>query len=149
MKRAVIALLSLLSLFSLMIYGSVEHDKKDPDMDYILFHYEEFLGKEVHFSGKVLDGMGNEYELKLIEAPYTKINVTINATLKKGDIVEVLGILDTQNHVTAKDYLVMKKWDYWLIFIRSLPAIPFVLYLFFKEWKFNVKKFRFEVKRNA
>ncbi len=91
MKRAVIALLSLLILFLLMIYGSVEHDKKDPDMDYILLHYEEFLGKEIHFSGKVLDGKENQYELKLIEAPYTKINVTINATLKKGDIVEVLG----------------------------------------------------------
>jgi len=51
--------------------------------------------------------------------------------------------------VKAEKVFVIKKLEYSLIFIRSLPAIPFVLYLFFKKWRFNFKKFIFEEVENA
>ena len=64
--------------------------------------------------------------------------------MQKGDIVEILGVLDGKNHVTAEKTLVIERWKYDLIIIRSLPAIPFALYLFFRKWRFNKKTFRFE-----
>jgi len=149
--RKIMATLVFLTLFSLMIYSSLEHDEKDPDMDYVLANYEKFEGKEVHFGGKVVEVNGTDVKIKLMEPPYDYLNVTIkNASVEKGDIVEILGILDGERHVTAEKVLISKGWKYSLIFIRSLPAIPFALYLFFKNWKFNSKKFMFEErKKNA
>jgi hypothetical protein len=143
--KKLLAMVTILALISLMAYSSLEHDEKDPDMDYILAHYERFEGKEVHFGGKVVGINGTEAKIKLMEPPYDYLNVTIkNASVEKGDVLEVLGILDGERHVTAKKILVSKGWKYSLIFIRSLPAIPLALYLFFKNWKFNPKKFMFE-----
>jgi len=145
MRKIIAATLALLALLSLMIYSSLEHDEKDPDMDYILAHYEKFGGKEVHFGGKVVEINGTKVKIELIEPPYGYVNVTIkNASVEKGDIVEILGILDGKEHVTAEKVIVSKNWKYALIFLRSLPAIPFALYLFFRDWKFNFKKFMFE-----
>jgi len=148
MGKIIAATLALLALLSLMVYSSLEHNEKDPDMDYILAHYEKFEGKEVHFGGKVVEVNGGEAKIKLMEPPYNYLNVTIkNASVEKGDIVEILGILDGERHVTAEKVLISKSWKYGLIFIRSLPAIPFALYLFFKNWRFNPKKFMFEERR--
>jgi hypothetical protein len=63
--------------------------------------------------------------------------------LKKGDVLDIIGILDGQNHVTAQNIWKNEQWKDDLIYVRSLPAIPFALYLFFKTWKFNPKKIRF------
>jgi len=143
--RKTVAMLLLLTLLSLMAYSSLEHDEKDPDIDYILANYEKFEGEEVHFGGKVVEVNGTDVKIKLMEPPYDYLDVTIkNASVEKGDIVEILGILDGERHVTAEKVLISKSWKYSLIFIRSLPAIPFALYLFFKNWKFNSKKFMFE-----
>ena len=148
MGKIIAATLALLALLLLMVYSSLEHDEKDPDMDYILKNYEKFEGKEVHFGGKVVEVNGTEVKIKLMEPPYDCLNVTMqSASVEKGDIVEILGILDGERHVTAEKVMVSKSWKYSLIFIRSLPAIPFALYLFFKNWKFNFKKFMFEERR--
>ena len=64
--------------------------------------------------------------------------------MQDGDIVEILGILDGKNHVTAQEVLVSEQWKHDLIYIRSIPAIPFALYIFFRRWKFNGETFRFE-----
>lgn len=145
MRKIIAAALALLALLLLMTYSSLEHDEKDPDMDYILANHEKFEGKEVHFGGKVAEVNGTEVKINLMEPPYDYLNVTIkNVSIEKGDIVEILGILDGRKHVTAEKVLVSKSWKYSLIFIRSLPAIPFALYLFFKHLRFNPKKFMFE-----
>ena len=146
MKRGIVAIVSIALLISLMLYSCAEHNEKDPDMEYILQHYEEFIGKEVYFTGKVKEINGTKVKIKLMEPPYKCINVAMEGNFKVGDVVEILGILDGKEHVIAKKILVMKEWKYKLIFIRSLPAIPFVLYLFFREWRFNFKKFKFEGK---
>ena len=147
MKKMIVTL-AFLALLSLMAYSSYEHNERDPDMDYILANYEKFEGKEVHFGGKVMEVNGTEVKIELMEPPYNYVNVTIkNASIEKGDIVEILGILDGKRHVTAEKVLISKRWKYNLIFIRSLPAIPLALYLLFKSWRFNLKKFVFEERR--
>jgi len=148
--RRVMAVISVVALLSLMAYSYLEHDEKDPDMNYILTNHEKFEGKEINFCGRAEEINDSCIKLKLMEAPYTYINVTgVDAGVKKGDVVEVLGTLKGVDEVKAEKVFVIKKLEYSLIFIRSLPAIPFVLYLFFKKWRFNFKKFMFEEVENA
>ena len=66
----------------------------------------------------------------------------------KGDAIEITGILDAEKHVTAEKIYILEQWKYNLIYIRSIPAIPFALYLFFTTWRFNKKTLRFERRNN-
>ena len=124
----------------------MEHNKKDPDMEYILKNFEEHNNTQVTFVGRVIKAGNGGMEINLMEPPYTSLAIQTNITAKKGDIVEVTGILDGKEHVSASKVMVSKEWKYNLIFIRSLPAIPFALYFFLRRWKFNFKKFVFEDK---
>ncbi len=144
--RAAIAVFSIIILLSLMTYSYIEHDDRDPYMAYIIENSERFRGKEIDFVGRVVSLNASSVRLRLMEPPYSIINVggeILNNSLHKGDVVEVLGIYEVDN-VTAEKTFVIKSFEYRLIFFRSLPAIPFVAYLFFKKWKFNFKKFMFE-----
>ena len=148
-KRLVIGFVLIVILFSLFIYSSIEHDKHDPDIQYILGNFENFNNTEIRLGGKIKE-INHSKQIIIInigEPPYIDIEIDtekINFEGEIGDFVEVLGVLDSPKHVTAKKILVTPDWKNTLIYIRSLPAIPFALYLFFRAWKFNKKQFRFE-----
>lgn len=145
MQRKWIAVSALIFLLFLMLYSFAEHDKKDPDMEYILNNYDKYIDKKVHFGGVVKEANGTLLKIKLLEPTYDFIDVEVeNVTAEKGDVVEILGVLKEKNRVIAEKVIVSKSWKNALIFIRSLPAIPFALYFFFKKWKFNLKNFKFE-----
>jgi len=65
-------------------------------------------------------------------------------TAQPGDTVEVYGTLSNGTHMTADTLLISEQWKDDLIYIRSLPAIPFALYLFFRTYRFNPTKRWFE-----
>lgn len=148
-KKLVIGFVLVVILFSLFIYSSIDHDKHDPSIDYKLENFEKFNNTEIKLGGKIKE-INLSKKIIIInigEPPYIDIEIDtekINFEGKVGDIVEVLGVLDSPKHVTAKKILVIPDWKNTLIYVRSLPAIPFALYLFFRAWKFNKKKFRFE-----
>ena len=134
-------------LFALMTYSYGEHNEKDPDMEYILKHFEKYKNTEISFLGKVVNVSDEKIEITLMESPFAPLVVeTKNTSVEKGDVVEIVGILDGGEHVTAKKIIATKEWKYNLVFVRSLPAIPFALYFFLRNWKFNFKKFMFEGK---
>ena len=64
--------------------------------------------------------------------------------MQKDNIIEILGILDGKYHVSAEKLIVIEKWKSDLVIYRSLPAIPFALYLFFRTWQFDFKTFKFK-----
>lgn len=64
--------------------------------------------------------------------------------LHKLDLIRIYGVLDGTKHITAEEIWIYNQWANDLIYIRSIPAIPFALFLFLKTWKFNRKTFRFE-----
>lgn len=145
MQRKLIAVSALIILLFLMLYSFAEHNKKDPYMEYILNNYDKYIGKKVHFGGVVKEVNDTILKIKLLEPPYDFIDVEVeNVTAEKGDVVEILGVLKEKNRVIAEKVIVSKSWKNTLIFIRSLPAIPFALYFFFKQWKFNLKNLKFE-----
>lgn len=142
-----IILVALLSL--LMLYSSLEHNRHDPDIQYILENFETYNNTRISFTGEIIlvNKSSQELIIQLNEPPYLPIKIELNNTtdsINKGDITEILGILDRKNHVTVEKILISERWKHDLIYIRSLPAIPFTLYLIFRTWKFNRKTLRFE-----
>jgi hypothetical protein len=154
-NKLIIGITLTIILALLMIYSSIGHNIFDPDIDYIVENFEEYNNTQVSFSGEIIEinQSNNNMSIKVLEPPYIKLNIHLNNTkqnLKKGDYAQILGILDGKNHVTAEKILRIDRWEHNLIYLRSLPAIPFALYLFFKTWKFNKETYRFERrKKNA
>jgi hypothetical protein len=147
-KRLMIGFLLVILLLIIMVYTSLEQNNNNPDIYYILENVETYKNTTVTFSGEIttINTSTQTVTLNLIEPPSLTLEVRINTTenLHQRDIVEILGILDGNNHVTAEKILISERWKYDLIYLRSLPAIPFALYLFFRTWHFNWKTYRFE-----
>lgn len=147
-KRLILGIILALILFSLMIYSNLEYNNNDPGIKYILQNFDNFNNTKIFFGGKIIEVNETNHEISIL-APVRpwliKVKLPNSEELpQKGDIVEIYGVLDGKGHVTAEKILVTKQWEYDLIIIRSLPAIPFALFLFFRTWRFNRKKFRFE-----
>lgn len=150
-KRPIIGLILIVILILLMFYSSLQHDKKEFDILYIFENYETNDNK-VEVSGEILDinFTSNNLTIGLSEPPYSLKKIKIEKIEfkdyipKKGDIVEILGTYDKDNDIIAEKMIIYERWKHNLIFIRSLPAIPFALYLFFKVYRFNKKTLRFE-----
>ena len=150
-KRLILGIILTVILILLMIYSSVGYSDKEFDILYIFENYETYDNK-ISFVGEIVEinETSQTLTIRCMEPPYSLIEIkTHNIEFKeyipkKGDIVEILGTEDEENNVIAEKMLISERWKYDLIYIRSLPAIPFALYLFFRTWKFNQKKLRFE-----
>lgn len=149
-KRLWLGVLLLVLLALLMIYSSLEYDRKDPKIvKYALENFNEYNNTEISFVAEILEINETSLTLKvrIEEAPYPLMKIktnNIDNNLQEGAIIEVLGILDGEDHVTAKKIWTHEQWKDVLIYLRSIPAIPFALYLFFRTWRFNRKTCRFE-----
>ncbi len=148
-KRIIVGIILMLLLFLLMVYYSLEHNNHDPDFQYILDHFERFSMTKVTVTGKVINvnSANNTFTLQIDDVPRSIILVDaldINHTMSQGDNVEAYGTLTSRTHMDAENLLISAQWSYDLIFIRSLPAIPFALYLFFRTYRLNTTTRRFE-----
>ena len=130
-----------------MAYSALEHDQQDPDMQYILDHVERYNNTMVTVSGEVVERTDAGVLVELSEPPYTTFFLMINdSSAGPGDHVEAQGVLNGTDALIVQDMMVTEGWTHSLIFLRSLPAIPFALYLFWRRWRFNRETWRFEVK---
>jgi len=150
-KRHILGLILIFILILVMLYSSFQYNKKEFDILYIFENYES-NGNKIEFSGEIvdIDIKFKNITIRLSEPPYSLKKIKIENIEfkeyipKKGDIVEILGKYDLDKNIIAEKILIYERWKYDLIFMRSLPAIPIALYLFFKVYRFNRKKFRFE-----
>ena len=153
-KRLVMGILLTIILILLMLYSSLEYNNKEFDILYIFENFEKYDDKII-IAGEIVEinQTSQILTIYLMDPPYSLKKIkTDNIEFKgyipgKGDIVEILGIEDEDNNVIAEKMLISQRWKHDLIFIRSLPAIPFVLFLFFRSWRFNRKTFRFEMRK--
>ena len=151
-KRFILGIFLAGILILLMLYSSLECNNKDPGIRHILENFEMYNNTKVSFTGEIagVNRTNKTLTIWLKEPPYSLMIIEIDnleCDLQEGNIVEILGVLDGEKHVTAEKILASTRWQYDLIYIRSLPAIPFALYLFFRTWKFNSKTWRFERRR--
>jgi hypothetical protein len=134
-----------------MIYHSLEQSKKEFDIFYLFEDSKSPENKtlvtgeiiEINYTTKIIFVQSSDppYSLKKINIQNIEFN---DYTPKKGDITEILGFENDEKNITAEKMLVFERWKHDLIFIRSIPAIPIALYLFFRTWRFNKKNYRFE-----
>ena len=147
-KRLILGIFLAIILTLLILYSGLEYNNYDPGIEYILENFETYNNTKISFSGVIEEANTTNHQITISipRTPYLmEIKTdTIKDTMQKGDIVEILGVLDGKYHVTAEKILVIQQWKYDLIIIRSLPAIPFALYLFFRTRRFNKKTLRFE-----
>jgi len=152
-KRLVLALFPVVILSLLMIYSGLEYNHYNPGIKYILQNFDTFNNTRIYFDGQVsqVDETHHTISIGVPVEPWLleiKIPSTENIP-QKGDFVEIYGTLNTKDYVTAEKILISQPWQIDLIYIISLPAIPFAVYLFFKTWKFDRKKIRFVRRNNA
>jgi hypothetical protein len=148
-QRLILGSILLLLLFSLMLYYDLDHNNHEPNTYYILSHYKEFITTNVGLDGVVQNVDDTNNTLLVQVGPSLEDSILIRTTeplhrVQQGDMVEVYGHFTSRNHMTAESLLIYEQWKYDLIFVRSLPAIPFALYLFFRTYRFDLDTRRFE-----
>jgi uncharacterized protein YxeA len=160
-KRFILSVLIILVLIGLMLYSYQEYDTNDiyiKKLTQIFENSEKYNDTEISFTAYVgrINETNNSIHVSIQEKPYTYPRVELNTgnlditNIKKGDLIDVIGIVDGKNHIRATKIWLNEPWKEDLIYIRSLPAIPFVLFLFLRTWKLNINTLRFERrKRNA
>lgn len=160
-KRAVLILLGLILLLSVMAYSLQNHYSNDPHIHTLQQIFEnphDVNNTEISFYAEILAVNTTTRTLRVFiqERPYTYPQVILDTgnldihRLKKGDLIDVIGIFHADNHITATYLYRTEQWKNDLIYLRSLPAIPFALFLFIRAWTLNTKTWRFERrKKNA
>jgi hypothetical protein len=159
--RKILGLLLLCLLITSMIYSYQNYEKNDPyiqRLTQIFAHPEYYNNTEISFKAEILsiDTINHTLRAFIQERPYTYPQIIINTknlqtpTLQKGNLIDVITIYHGKNTFTATKLWLNEPWKENLIYLRSLPAVPFVLYLFFRTWRFNSVNWRFERrKKNA
>jgi len=139
-----------------MIYSSLEynsHISDKNDINYILQHFEMFNNTRIFFDGHVLRINESRHTISIDVAQrpwFVEVRIPKTEPLPhEGDFVEITGILNTKDYITAEKIFISASWQHDFIYIRSFFAVPFVIYLFAKTWRFNRNKMRFMEKKNA
>lgn len=148
-QRLILGTILIVLLFSLMLYYSLDHNNLDPDDQYILDHFEQFNGTKVTMNGVVqnVDGINQTLLIELQQPPQYLILISTAENIsmtQPGDVVEVYGTLTNRTKITAEKLLIFEQWKDNMIYLRSLLAIPFVLFLFFRSYRYNSDIRRFE-----
>jgi hypothetical protein len=148
-QRLILGSVLIILLFSLMLYYSLDNNKHDPDVQYIVDNWEEFTVTKVALDATVKKVDATNNTLYIAVSPYPQGVIQVNTiepltNAQTGDPVEVYGTFTGKNQMTAEKILISEQWKYNLIYLRSLPAIPFVLFLFFRTYRFNTNSLRFE-----
>jgi len=155
-RKVVLVILLLVILIFLLFYSYLEFNKNDyPDSGYLFAHYQTFNNTEITFPARIrdIDTANQTLTANIGDPPYTLIEInisTIKNTLHRGDSIFVIGILTGNRTVSAERIFVRDPGLDYFIFISSIPAIPYVLFLFFRTWCFDRKSFTFiQRKKNA
>ncbi|CAG0961142.1 hypothetical protein METP2_00797 [Methanosarcinales archaeon] len=137
MNKNLVLLLCILITLSIYSAANIE---KHPNDAYIIKNYNKYEEKQIFLRATVLDVQKN-YEEFTIDANtagmayriYVK-DILLDYVPKKGDFVDIRAIshLD-KGYVVALEAHVRTGLEHKLLFLRSLAAIPVVLFLLWRE----------------
>ena len=137
-------------LLLLCSYSAFYHDEYRPSFSYRIKHFQQFQNKSITLSGIIKEKnlSNNTVILQINEAPYQKIWILAPLhdikNIKSGDHIELSGKLVTKQRILADEFIITSAWMHYLIYVRSIPAVPLILFFFFKNWRFNRKSWFFE-----
>jgi hypothetical protein len=154
MSTILILLLLICTYF--YFWGEANH----PSTEYVTSHPDDYYNETLAFGGvikklskpspEIYNGSttwiitieSDEIELDLIVED-SKLNIDP----KKGDHVSCKGVYLQDNVVKVTEIHISDQTLVNLIFIRSSAVIPVLIIIFILNWKFDLKKFLFEIKR--
>ena len=147
-SRAIIALSLLLILFLLCAYHQTNHEyhREYPSVKSIATEYSKYTGETASISGEVVGVHSATFQLLEREDGENTIFVVLpnsNVDVDIGDKVEVLGILGPDYQISAEKMIVSKRWKHEFVYIRSFIALIFLIFVFMRNWKFNIKRMEF------
>lgn len=147
-SRAIIALSLLLILFLLCAYHQTNHEyhREYPSLKDIVPNYEKYIGETASISGEVVGVHSTTFQLLEREDGENTIFVVLpnsNVDVGVGDKVEVLGTLGPDYQISAEKMIVSKRWKHEFVYIRSFIALIFLIFVFMRNWKFNIKRMEF------
>ena len=153
--RIILGLFTLILLMTSMVYAYQNYEKNDPQIKkytQIFEHPEHYNNTKISFKAEILaiDTTNQTLRVFIQEKPYTYPQVHLNTgnlniqNLQKGDLIDVIVIFHGTDNITVTNLWLNEPWKENLIYLRSLPAIPFVLYLFLRTWRLNTTTWRFE-----
>ena len=129
MKRLLLAsiFISLLLILNTYHYSNHELYEAYPNNEDVIDGFEG----NVSICGTVINKSPDGFTLRIRYESESKIvNVLSPVNVEGGDSVEVLGLLQRDEIITEK-IIVYRQWSYYSVFIRSVIALPIVVYQFF------------------
>ena len=143
-SRVTIALSLLFILFLLCAYhqANYEYHREYPSVKMIVADYSKYLGETTSISGEVVGVHSTTFQLlekydgktiTFMVLPNSHVDVDI------GDKVEVLGSLNPDYQISAEKIIVSKKWKYEFVYVRSIVALILLIFVFMRNWKFDIK----------
>jgi hypothetical protein len=133
-----------------MVYNNIQYENNNYTSNtFILENYEKFNNTEIVFNAyiKEINNTNNIIKAKIGDPPYTLLTIETNDiinNLHKEDIIFVVGILNGKSYIRAEKIFVIDQFNNTIIILISILAIPYIIYLFLRNWKFNKKTFKFE-----
>lgn len=159
-RRILIIITILICIFLSCTYFFIWGEANHPSTNYITSHPEEFYNETLAFNGEIikiskptldLDNVSKDWVITIesddIELDLIVQDSKLNADPKKGDHVNCKGIYLQENTVAVTEIHISDQTLVNLIFIRSGIVIPILIAIFILTWKFNFKKFFFEMRR--
>ena len=154
-QRKILGFLILTILLLSMLYSQQNATTNDPylqKLTQITTTPHLFKNTEISFQAEILsiDTTNQTLRAYIQEKPYTYPPITITTkqvdttNLQKGDLIDLVTIHTSNLSFTALKLWRNEPWKDALIYLRSLPAIPFLLYFFIRTWQFNKTTKRFE-----
>lgn len=143
-SRAFIFTILMIVLVFLCLYYNSNYQShlEYPDSSLILKDYP--LGGTVSVSGVVTNSYNDGF---LLSDNYhgTAVNyhVLSNQKLEIGDEAEVLGTLIPNYTIKSSKILVITKFDYEFMLLRSFLVVIIFILLFRRYWRFNISKMEF------
>jgi hypothetical protein len=139
----------------MMVYcyqGYVKNSPQIREYQRLFGGSENIITTEISFVARIIAVNQLNHSLRvLIQAEpfnYPSIEIdtgTINIqNFKNGDFIDVIGIYQGNNHITATELWLNELWKIDFVYVRSVLAVPFVLFLFFRTWKFDGTIWRFK-----
>jgi len=130
MRRGIIAVALICAFVVLAAYyqANVTQHLDYPRESEVNANYVKYVGQPVTISGSVVATGAQSFELKGVSSTYTIL--ASSTTVRPGDVVTVVGTLESGNQLRAQTVYVSSALLSALVYVRSFIAFVFVAVLF-------------------
>lgn len=147
-KRIISLLILFLILVGLCIYyyDNFMAHQEYPSLGVVVNNYPE--GNMVSVSGTVTETFDNGFYMQdNYQGKTVTFKVYTDSKVRLGDKSQVLGVLGSDYQITPSKMIIIEKWSYDFLLLRSLIALFFLVFIFNRYWRFDFTNYEFVRRR--